>query len=1342
MKKRDNFTPGLFDDLPEESLEIPTASGDSIRAEHSVIPTDKEKPLTPASVSKEADKAREDSETMVVAARSKTDEKTQATPASLSTPEKRPKPESLPEPVEKRRVKPAPKSTQPEPATKASSSSRAEPAATASSLSKRSGESAAKAWPQSKQSERKLADQPARDRIRKDLDTTLVVEAAAGTGKTSELVRRVVAVLKSGRASLDQIVAVTFTDAAAGELKLRLRAEIERERQSPDASPEEKQFLNAALPQLEEARVGTIHSFCGDTLRERPVEAGIDPLFEVASDETSRPLFEMAFDRWFEGQLANPSDAVRRVLRRRPRREYSRGKPATLAKRRSGDGPRRRLRYAALELIERRDFPAPWRHEPGFDRDSAIDALIAEMKELSAWADKGDRTQWFTRSLLELKHFVMDITRAEEDMGRDYDGVEARLFDFLPSWKSKNYVAYYKRDEFPADELKQRRDALKEMIHDFVQRAGADLAPRLRDDLMPIIDEYARLKDRAGCLDFLDLLLRARNLVLENHSVRTELQKRFTHLFVDEFQDTDPLQAEILMLLAAHDSQETNWRKVRPVSGKLFIVGDPKQSIYRFRRADVALYEAVKRQVIASGGECIRLNVSFRSVPEIQEAVNAAFSRVMGSGTDDTEGYDSAAASAQTEVYATSNQARYVPLAPHRAGVDTQPAIVSLPVAEPYPAADYRKPTLWKIEESEPDGIAAFIDWLVRESGWTVTERHDASKRVPIQPRHVCLLFRRFRSFAKDVTRPYVRALEARRLPHLLVGGSGFHAREEIEAIRNALSAIERTDDELAVFATLRGPLFSLTDAQLLAYRGKHTDLNPFRRPAEDLPEGSAEVASALAVLRGLHRGRNRRPIADTIGRLLAATRAHAGFANWSTGEQALANVARLMDMARRTERSGLISFRAFVDWLVDQAETGEASDAPIIEEGLDGVRIMTVHKAKGLEFPVVILADMTANAARDASRWSDPERGLCVMTLAGCSPPELLEHAEEEKQRDVEEAARVLYVAATRARDLLVVSAVGDVRYDDRWLGALNPALFPAADHSFVPETNHPAGCPAFGDDNCIRPSGVLRPKGSVTPGQHQPEAGEHRVVWWDPSLLELGKQEDVGSRLNKLIAADEEGTRSQAGMQSHSEWQEARTRVREAAGTPSLRVVTATEHALAIGDGDSTGRSELRMAEVTTESVGIDFSRPHGRRFGILVHATLSLVELNADAGGVQKVAELQGRLLGASPEEISAAAETVNRALAHPLMRRAAAASAAGRLRRETPVAVRLDDGTLVEGKVDLAFLDETDPPVWTVVDFKTDFEIEGRLDEYREQVALYGLAISRATRLGVKGVLLRM
>jgi ATP-dependent helicase/nuclease subunit A len=1215
-----------------------------------------------------------------------------------------------------------------------------------------------------------LADQPARDRIRGDFDTSLVVEAAAGTGKTSELVARIVFGIKSGHVKLDRIVAVTFTDAAAGELKLRIRDAIEQHRQDENCPPEARKRLNDSLPELEAARIGTIHSFCADLLRERPVEAGIDPLFEVASDDIARPLFELAFDKWFEQQLANPGEAVRRILRRRPRREYRRDLPGILARRPRDAGPKRTLRAAARELIERRDFPAQWRRNPAFDREAAIDALIAEMTALAGWADAGSATDYFLKSLKEIKVFVEDVKRVEDLADRDYDGLEALLTEMNRGkhWKWVGYAS--SRTSYPRDELIPRRNALKESLQSFVDEAGADLAPRLREELWSVIEEYERLKERAGCLDFLDLLLKARELVRDNASVRTELQERFTHIFVDEFQDTDPLQAEMLLLLAADDPNEKNWRHVRPVPGKLFIVGDPKQSIYRFRRADVALYEQVKRQIEASGGELVHLNVSFRSAPQIQEAVNAAFSRVMGPATKPAPGADAAGSAdfslsarssveqLQTEVCATT-QARYVPLAPYRPGVDSQPAIVALPVPAPY--GDYGKVVEWKIEETLPDGVAAFVDWLVRESGWTVTEREHANERVPIRPRHVCLLFRRFRSFGTDVTRPYVRALEARRLPHLLVGGSSFHSREEVEAIRNALAAIERPDDELALFATLKGPLFAISDAQLLAYRSRFSTLHPYKQVPEDLPESLAEVVDALAVLRELHRGRNRRPVADTIGRLLATTRAHAGFANWATGEQALANVTRLMDMARRAEQSGLISFRAFVDWLDDQAENGEAGDAPIIEEGAEGVRIMTVHKAKGLEFPVVILADMTAKEAREPSRWTDTEAGLCVMRLAGCLPPELQEHADEELQLEREEAARVLYVAATRARDLLVVTAVAD-EHREGWLSTLDPAIYPAANESLKPETNHPPGCPEFGPDNvAFRPSNAVRKKGSVTPGLHKPEAGEHRVVWWDPSVLELNRQDEIGARLNKLLAADEEGKRSEAGIRDHEDWQANRSRVREQAGTPSLRVVTATDHAATMPHGSASthpperdqSRDEQlglfapvppppREPEVTIASAGIDFSRPHGKRFGMLVHAVLSVVDLNADAKGVQAVAELQGRLLGATADEIAAATDTVTRALAHPLMQRAAAASIGDRCRRESPIAMQLEDGTLVEGIVDLAFTDESDLKTWIVVDFKTDFEISGRLDEYRNQVLLYALAISRATSQPANGVLLRL
>jgi ATP-dependent exoDNAse (exonuclease V) beta subunit len=1181
-----------------------------------------------------------------------------------------------------------------------------------------------------------LADQPARDRIRSNLDATLVVEAAAGTGKTTALVGRMVAALMAGRAQLDRVVAVTFTELAAGELKLRLRTEIERARRDPATEAVARARLTDALPQLEEARIGTIHSFCSEILRERPVEAGVDPLFEIAPEDVASDLFQRAFERWFEKQLTSPSSGVRRVLRRRTR---------------DGVGPRELLRSAAWGLAERRDFRAPWRRAP-FDRDRAIDALIDEMAALGTRAAEGDPEDYFTRSLAEISQFVSEVTRREAIRGRDYDGLEAELIE-LRRAKHWRWLGFNRtRGDFPKAELRTRRDALLAQLVAFIDAAGADLAPSLREELWPVLDRYESLKGRAGRVDFLDLLLITRDLLRGDAAVRRDLQARFTHLFVDEFQDTDPLQAEILLLLAAGDPAERDWTRVRPVPGKLFMVGDPKQSIYRFRRAEVALYETVKRRLVDAGASVEHLTVSFRAAPDIQAAVNAAFAPRMAAGSP--------------------GQAAYVPLVPFRDAVTSQPAVVVLPVPAPY--GDYGSVVDWKIEASLPDAVAAFVDWLVRSSGWTVTEREQPGCRVALEPRHVCLLFRRFRSWGRDVTREYVRALEARHLPHVLVGGSSFHEREEVEAIRNALAAIERPEDDLAVFATLRGPFFALGDAALLAFRERFTSLHSFRRLPDDLPEPLAEVASALTILRELHRGRNRRPLADTISRLLAATRAHAGVASWPTGEQALANVTRLMDLARRAERSGAMSFRAFVERLHGEAARGEASDAPIIEEGTGGVRVMTVHRAKGLEFSVVLLADLTANETpSEPARYTDPERGLCALRLAGCAPPELLEHRGEELEREREEAARILYVAATRARDLLMVPAVGDARHDG-WLGALTPALYPDEALRRQPVSRQPPGCPAFGLDSVAeRPPRAPGRERSVAPGLHRPEAGTHQVVWWDPAVLTLNVEETVGLRQQRLLEADESRTRAEGGIQAHAAWQRERVRVRAAAASPSLRVATATEWAARAAAPKGTASPPLTGAgrvptgiaptptsgvapggeapamsaaavdtpiEITVEEIGGAGPGPHGKRFGTLVHALLAAVDLDADHAAVTAMAALQARLFGADAEEIDAAVAIAERTLAHSWLRRAAAAARSGRCRRETPITLQLRDGTLIEGVVDVAFA-EADG-VWTVLDFKTDVEIESRLEEYHVQVGLYARAIARATGAPVRAVLLRV
>lgn len=1121
--------------------------------------------------------------------------------------------------------------------------------------------------------------------------------------------------------TLNRIVAVTFTEKAAGEMKLRLRSGIEKARIDPATTPAQRERLDRALAHLEVARIGTIHSLCADLLRERPVEAGVDPLFEVSAEDEAERLFDQAFEGWFQEILRDPPEGVRRVLRRR--RDRARG------------GPREVLREAAWKLVGHRDFDRPWKKPPSFDRRAAMDHVVAQLRGIAPLADRAERPGDFLALNLErIKSFLAELDRQSLVRGRDDDGLEARLAEmsWWKEWKWKGGGYSYARGLLRADVV-ALRDEVKAELDAVLESANADLAACLHEELRPPAVRYLELKTRAGKLDFLDLLLSARNLVTKSREVRAELQGRFDRIFVDEFQDTDPLQAEILLLLAADDPEVTDWTKAHPEAGKLFLVGDPKQSIYRFRRADVALYETIKDRLVAEGAELLYLTTSFRSAPAIQDAVNAAFSAAMTGPRRDRPG-------------ATSTQARYVALERYRGEIDDQPSIVALPIPRPY--SEWGKVTAYAVTRSLPDTVGAFVDWLIHESGWTVSERDAEGARVPLEARHICLLFKRFQSYGDDLTRSYVRALEARRVPHVLVGGRSFHDREEVQAVLRALTSIEWPDDELSVYATLRGPLFALSDEALLAYRAAAGDgvglglLHPLRAGEETLLAGETEetreVTAALAVLRELHVERNRRPIADTVARLLEATRAHAGIAIWPTGEQALANVLRVMDHARRFEAGGATSFRAFVERLEAEAITGQAGEAPVVEEGTEGVRIMTVHRAKGLEFPVVILADPTAPATFTApTRHVDQDTRLWAEALAGCMPVELLEQRDEVLRRDDEENVRLAYVAATRARDLLVVPAVGDGPLEG-WLDVLHPALYPEPNRKRSAE--RAAGCPSFGKDSVLeRPLRAEREaRDSVMPGSHAPRAGKHRVVWWDPHVLQLDKQAEGGLRQHFLLQADESGVISEKGVLDHEEWRRERDTTLQRGSLPTLPVVTAT----AVAEGEAVGQSRGERAPVGVEHTETPRQgRPRGKRFGTLVHAILAEVELDAEDAGVSVVAMAQGRILGASPEEIEAGAAAAKAALLHPILRRAAASDKRGECRREAPILLPRGDGTVIEGVIDLAFREVgAAGPEWTVVDFKTDVELSGRRDKYETQVLLYVEAISAATGEPSKGVLL--
>jgi ATP-dependent exoDNAse (exonuclease V) beta subunit len=530
----------------------------------------------------------------------------------------------------------------------------------------------------------------------------------------------------------------------------------------------------------------------------------------------------------------------------------------------------------------------------------------------------------------------------------------------------------------------------------------------------------------------------------------------------------------------------------------------------------------------------------------------------------------------------------------------------------------------------------------------------------------------------------------------------------------------------------------------------------------------------ALNLLRRLHAGRNYRPLADTITQLLSATRAHVAFVLRPAGEQALANVLHVAELARQYEMSGGMSFRGFVEELRAEADGGQAAEAPILEEGSDGVRLMTVHKAKGLEFPVVVLADITAKLNTDrADRLIDRDRNACYLRLGRWTPSELAAHEPLEIERDVAEGVRIAYVAATRARDLLVVPTVGDIEYDGGWTSPLNGALYPptAARRRAEPAS----GCPAFKTDSVWRrPDGEPATSTTVCPGAHVNEraGAPYACVWWDPNALDLGVEPGIGIRRESLIVKDVPDKVVAEGLRDYARWRDQREAAIADASRPSVSVLTATEWA-AIDDTPGKGLTRLGTAEPVSEQRGLfddegprrsrgaseaeagsasdaaaqvsvvdarGPERPGGSRFGEMVHAVLAAVPLEADRAAIDALTEVHGRILSAPADELIAAAQTVQRVLSHDLLARARSAGSRGACRRETPVTCLHRDGVMVEGIVDLAFEEQG---TWTVVDYKTDRELAAvGEDRYRRQVALYASAIAQATGQRARGVLVRV
>jgi ATP-dependent helicase/nuclease subunit A len=815
----------------------------------------------------------------------------------------------------------------------------------------------------------RLIDEIERRRAREDLDTTFLVEAAAGSGKTTLLLARIVNLVRSGRARLGEIAAVTFTEKAAAELRVRLRGVLARE------------GLHEALRELEIARIGTIHAFAAGLLRERPVEAGVDPGFTVADPLTARLLEDRTWEAWLPEALSDPAaaDAVREAIERG-----------------LGLG---RLRDLAFALVDHRDRleglpePAPLPEPPAELNADARETLVrlADVARAAA-RDPEDRA---ARALTDLALWVHQTAGLPEA-----DQVKALLGPSrLPDKPGRLGNKGKWRSKTALEECRTGLAALRERIEAARATARHNLIADLTRWATGFVRAYDLAKARAGCLDFLDLLLRARNLVRDRPDVRRDFQTGIRYLLVDEFQDTDPLQLEMVLSLVEGAPP-----------GSLFVVGDPKQSIYRFRRADIETYEDAKTG-LAGHGEILTIRANFRSTRAILDAVNGVFEGVMVPPPDG------------------AYQPEYVALEPSpRTEAGGPPAVVTLSPDIPPPGG---------VGEAAAEEARMVAAYLVREVEQAGRFRYG----------DVALLFR-----AMTTVGAYEDALRAAGVPFRTVGSRTYYDRSEVGWTIAALAAIEDPHDPVALVGALRSPFFGITDEALLRHhtqRGEFCYLRP-------LPVGAdPALAGAWELLGTLHRERNAVSPAAVVERLLSETEILAAYALEPQGEARVANLLKVLDTARALEATGALTFRGFVRWLRDRGASRYEEGESAVDAD-DAVRLMTIHKAKGLEFPVVVVPDLGREGPwRAPVLLADRATARLAVNLGdlGDDAMTTLDWADAEAREIVRvdaEALRVLYVALTRAERCLVLpvpsraTGKGFYQYLGTLLGAPTDVLAP----------------------------------------------------------------------------------------------------------------------------------------------------------------------------------------------------------------------------------------------------------------------------------------------------------
>ncbi|MGC1276480.1 MAG: UvrD-helicase domain-containing protein [Planctomycetaceae bacterium] len=1110
---------------------------------------------------------------------------------------------------------------------------------------------------------------------------SVAVSAGAGCGKTFILTQRFLNFLQptNGRADpLSRIVAITFTEKAGREMRHRVRAACQNE--LLHCEDECVNHWLGVLRGLDTARITTIHAYCATLLRTYAVEAGLDPGFGLIDPSFGDLLTQRSVQEGLCRQLeTGDASAIDLVTR------FGFERSVKLL-RELLDG----VRTADLERIESytpKSLLAAWEEHwveqcvPQLARELWESPTARSVVELLEANEPSHPKMQEGRALL--------LARLNDDPSND-----PTVLDQIHEAAKVKGGAKAWGDPALYETVKEAFESFRKALKDFGKKCkvaaddgseAATVALTVHGVARVVADEYARRKQEESQLDFDDLLCLTRNLLRDQAQVRRRAVAGIDLLMVDEFQDTDPVQAEVVRLLCG---------EALP-AGKLFLVGDAKQSIYRFRGADPRVFATIREELPEEG--CLPLTTNFRSQPAILRFVNETFSNEIS----------------DYEPLLPADLAQYSP----------EPCVeflfaVSQDKAEK--AEDRRR--------NEARWIAGRLAELLSDPTPRVLDAKTKTLRRVV-PGDVAILFRTLSNVAF-----YEQALVDRGLEYFLAGGRAFFAQQETFDVAHLCRWLEDPGDELSLAGALRSPLFGLTDDTLFLLKPeKNSSIAAGLASPPKLPElQAAQVRSADRILTELRDKKDRLPLAELLTLAVERTGYDAALLCEHLGPRKLANLRKLIGLARSFDAAGPFTLSEFVVRLNDAVREQAAEELAITHpEVSDVLRLMTIHQSKGLEFPVVVLADMDwRRPGGDSRAVYHPELGpLFQLPDDGDGrPPHLgvLIHRLEEAREEQLEQTRLLYVALTRARDHLILSAGLEHGAKPRspWMKLLA--------RRFDLSTGLPLLDPYFGsaNGNASAPQSVSKIR--VHHKEPRPPEPASKSTG-DPSALPRFRElvsETPPEPLPELIGVMSADT----------------ARRSEFTVTELCKIDQRARR-------DFAGDAADSLEQAAAHPDGIAGTSEYARIIGTVSHAVLERIDFSESAvQRTRSLAELVDRCLLSSqgvthPEIHRRVLNAVDTLLDSPLCEELAQAE---RLYREVEFRLRWDRPEVdrpaeLVGTIDCLYRDRTGD--WHVLDYKAVADANQSetsiVNRYRLQLAIYAIAVQRLFgRLPVSARLVRL